>query len=120
MDIFETGFTIIVPVGLVLVMFGMGLSLSLDDFRRVFEFPKAALLGIVGQLLLLPALAFALTAVVDMPKDIAVALTLLNMKEMALTPSIYAALMLITGGLFAWLMARRHPPVSLDGSKEVV
>ena len=57
MDIFEIGFLVIVPVGLVLVMFGMGLSLSLDDFRRVFEFPKAALLGIVGQLLLLPAFA---------------------------------------------------------------
>lgn len=77
MDIFETGFLVIVPVGLVLVMFGMGLSLSLDDFRRVFEFPKAALLGIIGQLLLLPALAFALTAVVNMPRDIAVGLIII-------------------------------------------
>ncbi len=74
MDVFETGFLVIVPVGLVLVMFGMGLSLGIDDFRRVFEFPRAALLGIVGQLLLLPALAFALTAVVEMPQDIAVGL----------------------------------------------
>ena len=77
MDIFETGFLVIVPVGLVLVMFGMGLSLGIDDFRRVFEFPRAALLGIVGQLLLLPALAFALTAVVEMPQDIAVGLIII-------------------------------------------
>jgi len=41
-----------------------------------------------------------------------VALSLLNMKEMAVTPSIYAALMLITGGLFAWLMSNWHPPVN--------
>jgi len=77
MEMFEMGFRIIVPVGLVLVMFGMGLSLGIGDFRRVFEFPKAALLGIGGQLLLLPALAFALTAVVDMPKDIAVGLIII-------------------------------------------
>ena len=77
MDIFETGFLVIVPVGLVLVMFGMGLSLGINDFRRVFEFPKAALLGIVGQLLLLPVLAFALTAVVKMPQDIAVGLIII-------------------------------------------
>jgi BASS family bile acid:Na+ symporter len=41
-------------------MFGMGMSLVVDDFKRVVLFPKAVILGLVGQILLLPLIAFVL------------------------------------------------------------
>jgi len=50
-----------VPPILLAMMIGMGMELSLDDFRRVLELPRAALVGLLGQMVLLPAagLAFA-------------------------------------------------------------
>lgn len=50
---------IVIPV-LALLMFQLGLTLSLKDFQRVAERPRAIVAGLCGQLLLLPAIAFAL------------------------------------------------------------
>ena len=52
---------IILPLGLAFIMFSMGLSLVVDDFKRVAKFPKAFLVGAILQLISLPILAFALT-----------------------------------------------------------
>ena len=52
--------TIVLPASLALIMFGMGLSLTLGDFRRVVKFPKAVILGLICQLILLPLIAFGL------------------------------------------------------------
>ncbi len=43
-----------------LIMLAMGLGLALDDFARVLREPRAALVGVLGQILMLPALAFGL------------------------------------------------------------
>ena len=51
---------IVLPISLALMMFAMGLSLTLADFRRVVKFPKAFVLGLSLQLLLLPLLAWLL------------------------------------------------------------
>ena len=53
-------YTVVIPVALATVMLGMGLSLTLEDLRRVVVYPKAVSTGLVGQLLLLPLLAFVL------------------------------------------------------------
>ena len=50
----------VVPWVLRLVMLGLGLSLTLADFRRVITFPKAAAIGLTAQLIGLPVTAFAL------------------------------------------------------------
>ena len=47
------------PVALFIVMIGMGLSLTLTDFRRVVETPRAVMIGTLGQLLLVPLFGFA-------------------------------------------------------------
>lgn len=47
------------PAALFLIMFGLGLSLMVEDFRRVVVLPKAAVLGLVVQLLALPLVGFA-------------------------------------------------------------
>lgn len=62
MEIVRIFFTTVIPIGLIIIMTGMGLSLTVNDLKRVIFIPKAAMIGLFGQLLLLPALAFTLVA----------------------------------------------------------
>lgn len=57
---------IVLPI-LTLLMFDLGLTLRPDDFLMVFRRPKAILLGLVGQLILLPLIAFALAEGFQLP-----------------------------------------------------
>ncbi|MBV1961264.1 MAG: bile acid:sodium symporter family protein [Immundisolibacteraceae bacterium] len=68
---------IIVPWFLALLMFGMGLGLTPADFYRIGQFPKAAAVGLTGQLVLLPLAAFAVVSVIPMRPEFAVGLCLL-------------------------------------------
>ncbi|MEX2525906.1 MAG: bile acid:sodium symporter family protein [Gammaproteobacteria bacterium] len=70
-------FTIVVPFGLFMIMAGLGLTLSVKDIVRVIVMPKAVLIGLAGQLLLLPLLAFALVEIFSPPPVIAIGLILL-------------------------------------------
>lgn len=45
---------------LMVVMFGMGLTMKLDDFKVVFTHPKDVLIGCLAQFMVMPLLAFAL------------------------------------------------------------
>jgi BASS family bile acid:Na+ symporter len=65
------------PVALFAVLFGMGLSLVPDDFRRVVLKPKAKIVGLICQLLMLPAVAFALALTFRLPGELAVGLMVL-------------------------------------------
>lgn len=67
----------VIPWVLRLVMMGLGLSLSLVDFKRVIVFPKAASVGLAAQLLGLPLVAFILGMVFNAPPAIAVGLVIL-------------------------------------------
>lgn len=68
---------LILPLSLFIIMFGMGLSLRLQDFARVAKFPKAVTVGLVGQMVLLPAVGFLIAAwLLDTPA-LAVGLVLL-------------------------------------------
>jgi BASS family bile acid:Na+ symporter len=64
-------------VSVSMIMLTMGLGLTREDFRRIAENPRAVLVGMVGQLLLLPALAFALGAAFVLPAPLAVGLVLI-------------------------------------------
>lgn len=69
---------VVLPLALFVIMLGMGLSLVPDDFRRVFKYPKAVAVGVVAQMLLLPALGFAVVKLVDLEQpEIAVGLMVL-------------------------------------------
>ena len=67
--------TVLLPIALFIIMLGMGLSLVVDDFQRVVIFPKAVVIGLVNQLLILPLVAFGLAY--NMPGELAVGLVLL-------------------------------------------
>ena len=68
---------ILLPVALFIIMLGMGLSLVLNDFKRVMVYPKAVLVGLVNQLVFLPLIAFWLAGLWDWPGALAVGLMIL-------------------------------------------
>jgi bile acid:Na+ symporter, BASS family len=53
---------VFLPAALFVIMLGLGLSLTLADFRRVLTSPRAVIVGAVAQLILLPLLGFGLAA----------------------------------------------------------
>ncbi|MEO0582571.1 MAG: bile acid:sodium symporter family protein [Bacteroidota bacterium] len=68
---------VLLPASLFIIMLGMGLSLVIDDFRRVFSQPKAALVGLSNQLIFLPLIGFGLTQVIPMSNSFAIGLMLI-------------------------------------------
>lgn len=68
---------IILAVSLAIIMLGMGLSLVIDDFKRIFSQPKAIIIGLVNQLLLLPIIAFTLASLFPLQPEIAVGIMIL-------------------------------------------
>lgn len=73
----ETLVTLFLPSALMVIMFGMGLGLEVDDFRRVAERPRPILIGLVGQLVLLPLVGFAVAWAFALPPPLAVGTVLL-------------------------------------------
>jgi BASS family bile acid:Na+ symporter len=69
--------TIVLPASLFIIMIGMGLSLTVEDFRRVVRFPKAVAIGLVNQLLLLPVIGWGLCYAFGLPPMLAVGLLLI-------------------------------------------
>ena len=69
--------TIILAASLFIIMLGMGLSLVLDDFKRIFLYPKAVIVGLTNQLILLPLIGFAIASSFNVRPEIAVGLMIL-------------------------------------------
>ncbi|WP_462379314.1 bile acid:sodium symporter family protein [Pseudomonas sp. Marseille-QA0892] len=67
----------IVPL-LGVIMFGMGLTLKSEDFREVFRRPLTVLIGVVGQFVIMPGLAWLLCQMLGLPAEIAVGVILVG------------------------------------------
>ena len=65
------------PFSLAVIMFGMGLSLRLEDFKRILIYPKAVGIGLLNQLILLPVVAFGIAKAFQLPPELAVGLMIL-------------------------------------------
>ena len=66
------------PFTVAMIMLAMGLGLGVDDFRRIFDKPRAVLIGLGAQLVLLPMLGFAAAFVFGLRPELAVGLVLLT------------------------------------------
>lgn len=66
----------LIRVGLGIIMLGMGLTLTLDDFRRVFVIPFALLGGVALQFAVMPLLGWGIGHWMELPRDMAVGLVL--------------------------------------------
>ncbi|EKF76046.1 Na+ symporter family protein [Alcanivorax hongdengensis A-11-3] len=67
----------IVPL-LMVIMFGMGMTLTGEDFLRVIKAPKVIGLGVVLQYTLMPLLAFGIGQLLDLPRELLVGLVLVG------------------------------------------
>ncbi|MGD1903791.1 MAG: bile acid:sodium symporter family protein [Geitlerinemataceae cyanobacterium] len=68
---------VFLPLALFVIMFGMGLGLTPRDFLRVWVEPKAMLLGLGAQLVVLPILGFLLAQVFPLSPELAIGVMIL-------------------------------------------
>jgi len=69
--------TKIAPICLALIMLGLGMSLTIQDFLRVTRVPKDFIIGIICQLILLPIIAFTLIKLLNTPIELALGVMLI-------------------------------------------
>ena len=67
----------IAPLVLAFIMFGMGLSLTKQDFQQLWRAPLPIIVGLFGQLMLLPLLAYFLALVFELPSNLAIGIMIL-------------------------------------------
>jgi BASS family bile acid:Na+ symporter len=61
----------IAPVCLAIIMFGLGLGLTVADFTRLLKIPRDFIVGFFGQVILLPIVAFILIQIISLPPELA-------------------------------------------------
>ena len=70
--------TKLAPIGLALIMLGLGVSLTIQDFIKVIKIPKDFLVGFICQLVLLPIIALSIALLLNLPAELAVGLMLIS------------------------------------------
>jgi bile acid:Na+ symporter, BASS family len=65
---------VVMPVAMFCLMFAMGLTLTTSDFKRILVLPKATLMGLLVQLLIVPSIGFFLAYLFQLPLMMAVGL----------------------------------------------
>ena len=78
MDITPIIGQILLPISLAIIMFGMGLSLVSGDFTRLFNYPKAVLVGLCNQLLFLPLIGFAIVVLFGLNPSMAIGVMIIS------------------------------------------
>ena len=61
----------IAPFCLIIIMFGLGLGLTVADFKRLTKYPVDFIVGFFGQVILLPIVAFILIHIISLPPELA-------------------------------------------------
>ena len=70
---------IFLPVSLAIIMFGMGLTLVVSDFGRLFAYPKEVLIGLFNQLIFLPLIGFLIILLFDLDSSMAIGIMILSL-----------------------------------------
>ena len=83
---------VVMPLALGIIMLGLGLSLTLDDFKRVLNYPRAVLVGLFCQMILLPAVAVGVAHLFKLPPALAVGLMLLAAAPGGATANLFSHL----------------------------
>jgi BASS family bile acid:Na+ symporter len=80
------------PIALGIIMLGLGLSLTLEDFKRVTKYPKAMTVALLCQMVLLPVICFLLVKFSGLNPALAVGLMLLAASPGGATANLYSHL----------------------------
>ena len=83
---FETR-QLIIPL-LMLIMFGMGCTISASDFLNVLKMPKAVMVGVFCQFSIMPIIGFTLALISDLPPEIAAGIILVGCSPSGLASNV--------------------------------
>ncbi|MGE8562155.1 MAG: bile acid:sodium symporter family protein, partial [Acinetobacter sp.] len=84
--------TILLPLALAIIMIGLGMELTPKDFSRVTKEPKAVLIALFCQLVILVSIAFIICKVLALPPLLAVGLMLLAASPGGSTANLFSYL----------------------------
>lgn len=84
--------SVLLPVALAIIMFGLGLSLTTGDFARVARMPKAVLVALGTQVVLLPVICFGLVELFGLAPALAVGMMLLVASPGGTTANLFSHL----------------------------
>ena len=70
---------IFLPISLAIIMFGMGLTLVVGDFSRLFTYPKEVFIGLCNQLIFLPLIGFFIILLFDLNSTMATGIMILSL-----------------------------------------
>ena len=82
---------VVLPIALAFIMFGLGLGLTFADFARVVKIPRDFIVGAIAQVVLLPAVAFALVSVWSMPPELALGVMIIAAAPGGVTSNLLTA-----------------------------
>lgn len=85
-------FTVLIIPLIQIIMFGMGISMSIDDFAEVFKSPKAVFIGVSAQLGIMPIVGFILAKLSGFPPEIAAGLVLIGASPSGVASNVIAYL----------------------------
>lgn len=84
--------SLFLPIALGIIMLGLGLSLTLADFKRIKEYPRAIVIALVCQMIVLPALCLGIAALSGISAELCVGLMLLAASPGGPTANLYSHL----------------------------
>jgi BASS family bile acid:Na+ symporter len=84
--------TVGLPLALAIIMFGLGLDLTITDFKRVARAPKAVAVALACQIVLMPAICFGLVVLFDLPALLGIGMMLLAASPGGTTANLYSHL----------------------------
>jgi BASS family bile acid:Na+ symporter len=70
--------SVLLPAGIAVIMWSLGLTLTREDFRRVLTAPRGVAIGMLNLALISPLLALAMAELFSLPPELAVGLVLLG------------------------------------------
>lgn len=79
--------SLIIPL-IQLLMFGMGSSMSINDFAAVVKSPKGVVIGVASQFVIMPVLGFTLASATNFPPEIAAGIILIGCSPSGLASNV--------------------------------
>ncbi len=84
--------TKLLPLSLAFIMFGFGLSLTKDDFKRILLYPKSIILGLVCQMIILPLIAYFICKIFKLPTETSIGVMILAASPGGISANIFSHL----------------------------
>ncbi len=83
---------VVLPVAIIVIMFGLGMTLAVQDFQRIARYPRAAALGLTFQVLVMPAVAYLIVLAFGMSPVLGMGLMILALSPAGSTSNMFTYL----------------------------